>query len=68
MSDLIRQLCCQSTEQEQRENQRNIARLIRASRQSASSGGSFYTPPSIPAGSNIIKPIFVVNMPRSIQG
>jgi hypothetical protein len=67
MSDLIRSLCCRTCEQEQRENQRNISRLIRASRQSALTGGSFYTPPSIPAGTNIIKPIYIVNMPRSIK-
>lgn len=67
MSDIIRSLCCRTCEQEQRENQRNISRLIRASRQSAPAASPFYTPPSIPMGSNIIKPIFVVNMPRSIS-
>lgn len=67
MSDLIRSLCGRTSEQEQRENQRNIGRLIRASRQSAFTGGSFYTPPAIPVGTNIIKPIYIVNMPRSIK-
>lgn len=67
MTDIIRALNCCSTEQEQRQNMRQIARLTRAVRQ----GGMQETPrlapiqrPEFPAG---IVPVFVINPPRSFR-
>lgn len=63
MSDIIRALNCCSTEQEQRQTQRAMARLTRAVRQ----GSHQETPrlaliqrPEFPAG---IVPVFVINPP-----
>lgn len=67
MSDLIRSMCCQSCEQEQRENQRQIARLTRAVRQGQQQ--TYAPPPQAmrPQYPNFIVPVLVTNMPPVIR-
>lgn len=63
MSDIIRALNCCSTEQEQRQTQRAMARLTRAVRQNAAQDTPKLPPiqrPEFPAG---IAPVFVINQP-----
>lgn len=62
MSNLIRSLCCRTSEQEQRENRRAMARAARASRSmpQADPIRSLDLRPHYPPG---ILPVWVTNMP-----
>lgn len=62
MSNIIRSLCCRSSEQEQRENRRVMSRAARASRDFPQAGPirSLDLRPAYPPG---VVPVWVTNMP-----
>lgn len=68
MSDIIRSLRQSGTEQEQRQLQRAISRLIRSSRQDSPVRPASYTPPDRPVFPAGVVPVILLNPPIITRG
>lgn len=68
MSDIIRSLRQSGTEQEQRQLQRALARLARASRQESPVRPAAFTPPDRPVFPAGVVPVILLNPPIISRG